>query len=62
VKQERVVVARVLLELLDGEAGRQIAFDLFRRYAPRGLRGLGLDGLERLVAELEGAIRLARAL
>ena len=61
-RQDRTVVARVLLELLDGESGRQIAIDIFRRCAPCGLRGLGVNGLERLTAELDAAVRLVRAL
>ena len=61
-RHDRAVVARVLLKLLDGESGRQIAIDILRRCAPRGLRGLEVDGLARLVAELEGAVRLVRAL
>jgi hypothetical protein len=63
VREERAVVARVFLALLEhGEPGLQIACGIFRAHAPLGLRGLTVDQLARLVGQLAAADRSIRGL
>jgi predicted DNA-binding transcriptional regulator AlpA len=62
VRQERVVLARMVLDCLEF-AGPVVFLDVMRRHgAGHGLRGLSVEQLCRLTAELQAAAHLARGM